>query len=69
MTWVAAVFFAGSADRVYSSFGVPYGPQIWFWRVVVIVGPVAVFFVVRRFLTEVKREEAGPVPAAGADQL
>ena len=68
-TWVAAVFFAGSADRVYSSFGVPYGPQIWFWRVVVIVGPVAVFFVVRRFLTEVRSEEAAPVPAAGPDQL
>jgi ubiquinol-cytochrome c reductase cytochrome b subunit len=57
LTWVAAVFFAGSADRVYLSFGIPYAPQIWFWRAVALGGPFAVFFLVRRLLTEVKRED------------
>jgi ubiquinol-cytochrome c reductase cytochrome b subunit len=57
VTWVAAVFFAGAADRIYLSFGIPYEPQIWFWRIVALSGPFLVFFVVRRLLTEVKREE------------
>jgi ubiquinol-cytochrome c reductase cytochrome b subunit len=69
-TWVAAVFFAGSADRVYASFGIPYAPQIWFWRAVALVGPVAVFFLVRRFLGEVKRDEAAASVSPGpASQL
>jgi ubiquinol-cytochrome c reductase cytochrome b subunit len=57
ITWVAAVFFAGSADRVYLWLGIPYGPQIWFWRVVALGGPFVVLFLVHRLLTEVKREE------------
>jgi ubiquinol-cytochrome c reductase cytochrome b subunit len=58
LTWVAAVFFAGSSDRVYLSFGIPYAPQIWFWRAVALGGPFLVFFVVRRLLTELDASEA-----------
>jgi len=63
MTSVAAVFFAGASDRFYLSFGIPYGPQIWFWRAVALGGPFVVFFAVRRLLTEVKREEETPAPS------
>ncbi len=57
MTWVAAVFFAGAADRIYLTFGIPYGAQIWFWRAVALGGPFLVFFVVRRLLTDILEEE------------
>jgi ubiquinol-cytochrome c reductase cytochrome b subunit len=56
ITWIAAIFFAGSADRIYVSFGIPYAPQIWFWRAVAIGGPFVVFFLVRRFASELERE-------------
>jgi len=58
VTWIAAVFFAGSADRVYASYGISYAAQIWFWRAAAILGPFVVFFVVRRLLTELRDEEA-----------
>jgi ubiquinol-cytochrome c reductase cytochrome b subunit len=61
-TWIAAVFLAGSADRVYASYGISYTAQIWFWRGAAIIGPFLVFFVVRRFLTEVRDEERAAAP-------
>jgi len=57
ITWVAAVFFAGSADRIYVTFGISYTAQIWFWRSAALGGPFVAFFLVRRLLTEVKRED------------
>jgi ubiquinol-cytochrome c reductase cytochrome b subunit len=62
-TWIAAVFLAGSADRVYASYGISYPAQIWFWRAAAILGPFVVFFVVRRFVTELRDEEAVAEPA------
>ena len=59
MTWVAAVFFAGAADRIYLTFGIPYGAQIWFWRAVALGGPFLVFFVVRRLPDRHARGRAG----------
>jgi ubiquinol-cytochrome c reductase cytochrome b subunit len=40
VAWVLLVFVAGSADRVDVLFNIPYTSQIWFYRVVVWVGPV-----------------------------
>ena len=59
---IAAVFLAGSADRVYASYGISYTAQIWFWRGVAILGPFVVFFVVRRILTELRDEEGAATP-------
>jgi ubiquinol-cytochrome c reductase cytochrome b subunit len=56
VTCIAAVFLAGSADRLYSSFGIPYGPQIWFWRVVALGGPFVAFWLVQRLAGELARE-------------
>jgi ubiquinol-cytochrome c reductase cytochrome b subunit len=39
VTWVLIVFVAGSSDRANTLFGIPYTGQIWFYRVLVFVGP------------------------------
>jgi hypothetical protein len=56
LTCLAGVFFAGAADRLNVSLGIPYAPQIWFWRFVAFVLPFFVFFFVRRFCDEIRRE-------------
>src|SRR4051812_41443667 len=38
--WVVLVFVAGSSDRVAVLFGISYIGQIWFYRVLVLAGPV-----------------------------
>jgi ubiquinol-cytochrome c reductase cytochrome b subunit len=60
--WVFLIFFAGSADRVYLFLGWSYEAQIWVYRVLVFVLPVAIFIGVRkvcRELLEAERIEAG----------
>jgi ubiquinol-cytochrome c reductase cytochrome b subunit len=39
LTWVFLVFVAGSSDRAYVMFNVPYIPQIWAYRVLAFVAP------------------------------
>jgi quinol---cytochrome-c reductase cytochrome b subunit len=41
-TWVALVFFAGSADRVFLQVGIPYTWQIWTFRVGIFLVPIVV---------------------------
>jgi quinol---cytochrome-c reductase cytochrome b subunit len=60
-TWVALVFFAGSADRVLIRFGIPYESQIWFGRVAVFVLPVIAYAVTVRVCRELLRSEARPL--------
>ena len=48
-TWVFIIFFAGSADRLFVSFGLSYSAQIWVYRVLVFVLPVAMLIVTRRW--------------------
>jgi ubiquinol-cytochrome c reductase cytochrome b subunit len=38
VTWVLIVFVAGSSDRTNTLFGIPYTGQVWFYRVLVVVG-------------------------------
>ena len=57
LSWVSLVFFAGSADRVLVTFGVNYELQIWLYRVLAVVGPPIVFFLVRRICRELGRDE------------
>jgi ubiquinol-cytochrome c reductase cytochrome b subunit len=56
-TWVAMIFFAGSADRVLVFLGLSYVSQIWVYRVAVWVIPLVVFFVVRRICRELQAAE------------
>ena len=39
LTWVFLPFVAGSSDRIYVTFGLPYIPQIWAFRVLAVVAP------------------------------
>jgi ubiquinol-cytochrome c reductase cytochrome b subunit len=60
--WVFLIFFAGSADRVYLFLGWSYEAQIWVYRVLFFVLPVAIFIFVRtvcRELLAAERIEAG----------
>jgi ubiquinol-cytochrome c reductase cytochrome b subunit len=60
-TWVFAVFFAGSADRMFVRFGIPYEAQIWVYRFGIFILPVIVFFVVRRICRELQASEIHPL--------
>lgn len=60
-TWVATIFFAGSADRAFVQFAVPYSTQIWFYRAAVIVLPIVVYIVVKRVCEELRDGELHPV--------
>ena len=58
--WVAVVFYAGSADRVFLEVGVPYTWQIWIYRAAVFVAPALAFIVVRRVCEELRANELRP---------
>jgi ubiquinol-cytochrome c reductase cytochrome b subunit len=49
LTWIALVFIAGSADRTTVFFGLSYTAELWFYRAIVWVAPIVLFFVVRRW--------------------
>ena len=57
-TWVALVFIAGSADRIFVFFHIPYIWQVWFFRFAVLALPVAVLFFVKSFCRELQVSEA-----------
>jgi ubiquinol-cytochrome c reductase cytochrome b subunit len=56
-TWVALVFFAGSADRVSVLFGLSYTAQIWAYRILLLVLPLVVMLVARRVCLELQQGE------------
>jgi ubiquinol-cytochrome c reductase cytochrome b subunit len=61
LTCLSGVFFAGAGDRFYASLGIPYAPQIWFWRFFAFVLPFGVFWLVRRFCEDLgASDEAEP---------
>jgi len=39
LAWAFLIFLAGASDRVFVTFHLSYGVQIWFYRVLAIVGP------------------------------
>jgi ubiquinol-cytochrome c reductase cytochrome b subunit len=61
LTFCLIVFFAGSSDRIFLQFGVPYEGQIVVMRIGVLVLPVIVFFVVKRTCEELRRTNAHPL--------
>ena len=57
LTWVLTVFLAGSADRVYVTFGISYVTQIWVYRVLVWVLPLVALLVTKRVCDELRARE------------
>jgi ubiquinol-cytochrome c reductase cytochrome b subunit len=60
-TWIAVIFLAGAADRLLVSVGFPYPSQVWYFRVLAIALPIAVFFLVRKICRELKASEVRPL--------
>jgi ubiquinol-cytochrome c reductase cytochrome b subunit len=58
---VTVVQIAGSADRIYVSFGIDYGLQVWLWRIAAIVIPVLGFFVAREICRRLAASDAHPL--------
>jgi ubiquinol-cytochrome c reductase cytochrome b subunit len=61
LTFCLIVFFAGSSDRIFLQFGIPYEGQVVVLRIAVLVLPVVVFFIVKRTCEELRRTEAHPL--------
>jgi ubiquinol-cytochrome c reductase cytochrome b subunit len=55
------VQIAGSADRIYVSFGISYELQVWFWRIAAVVIPILGFFIARAICKRLLRSEAHPL--------
>ncbi len=58
---VLTVFVAGSADRLYFTFGFDYETLIWIFRGAFFVVPVLVYVVAKRTCEALKRTEAHPL--------
>jgi ubiquinol-cytochrome c reductase cytochrome b subunit len=59
-TCLAAVFLAGSADRLFVEVGISYTAQVWIYRVAFVVGPVVAYFVAKRIAEELRENELRP---------
>jgi ubiquinol-cytochrome c reductase cytochrome b subunit len=59
--FVAVIFLAGSADRIFLAFGIPYEGQIWFFRAAVFWVPVAAYWLTRRVCEELRDLDAHPL--------
>jgi ubiquinol-cytochrome c reductase cytochrome b subunit len=57
VTWTFVVFMAGSMDRVYVSFDISYESQIWLYRVLIFVAPLAAAALAHWVCTELRRGE------------
>ena len=56
-TWISLVFLAGASDRVQVLFDLDYIGQIWFYRVIVWVGPIVAGLIAHRVCVELQRGE------------
>jgi quinol---cytochrome-c reductase cytochrome b subunit len=61
ITFALIVFFAGSSDRIFLQFGIPYEGQVMALRIALLVLPVVVFFTVKRTCEELRRTDAHPL--------
>jgi ubiquinol-cytochrome c reductase cytochrome b subunit len=61
LTFTLIVFFAGSSDRIFLQFGIPYEGQIIGLRIAVLILPVIVFWVTKRTCEQLRRSDAHPL--------
>jgi ubiquinol-cytochrome c reductase cytochrome b subunit len=60
-TFIALIFLAGSADRIFVSFGIEYGTQVWIFRGAVFVLPAIVYLVTKRICEELRDSNWHPL--------
>jgi ubiquinol-cytochrome c reductase cytochrome b subunit len=56
-TFIVLIFLAGSADRIFVQFGIPYEGQVWFFRIAVLILPVIAYLASKRIITELQRSD------------
>jgi ubiquinol-cytochrome c reductase cytochrome b subunit len=66
--WVAVVFFAGAADRLFLAVDVPYIRQVWLFRAAFFVAPAVTYVVVLRTVRARRRSALGSRPRTAADR-
>ncbi|MCW2984142.1 MAG: ubiquinol-cytochrome c reductase cytochrome b subunit [Conexibacter sp.] len=59
LTWVATVFLAGSADRLFLAFGVSYELQVRIFRVLFFAAPIVAYIIARRVCLELRKRPDG----------
>jgi ubiquinol-cytochrome c reductase cytochrome b subunit len=60
-TFVTLIFLAGAADRIFVSFGIDYGTQVWIFRVAVFVLPAIVYVLTKRICEELRDTDWHPL--------
>ncbi|MEA2305540.1 MAG: ubiquinol-cytochrome c reductase cytochrome b subunit [Solirubrobacteraceae bacterium] len=68
-SWVFTVFFAGAADRILVSVGIPYETQVWLARGAFFVAPVIVGVAAYRIASELRRSDLHPLRGAVARRV
>jgi len=54
-------FVAGATDRMFYRLGIPYEGQVWFFRFLAVLGPIAVYFITRRWAEELRERDVHPL--------
>lgn len=62
-TFIALIFLAGSADRIFVTFGIPYEAQVWFFRAAILLLPPLIYLLTKRVCTELR--DSGWHPLGG----
>ena len=53
-TFIILIFLAASADRIFVSFGIDYGTQVWLFRIAVLVLPPLAYLLTKRICEELR---------------
>jgi ubiquinol-cytochrome c reductase cytochrome b subunit len=59
-TWVALIFVAGAADRLFFQFGVPYTSQVHIFRALTLIAPPVAFVMAKIACEELRRTQVRP---------
>ena len=60
-TFITLIFLAGSADRIFVSFGIDYETQVWIFRAAVFVLPAIVYLLTKRICEELRDSNWHPL--------
>lgn len=60
-TFIILIFLAASADRVFVSFGIDYGTQVWIFRLAVFVLPAIAYVLTKRICEELQETDWHPL--------
>jgi ubiquinol-cytochrome c reductase cytochrome b subunit len=63
LTWVFIPLVAGATDRVFFRLGISYAAQVWFFRVLIVLGPILAWLVARRVFRNLR--DGGGHPLRG----